>query len=252
VVKGRSFSREFGTETSGIIFNEAAIAAMGLKDPVGQTISLWGKDRRIIGVAKDFHFESLYEKVKPLFFILTPQYADTFMIKLSAGKEKAVIGDLGNLYQTFNPGYAFEYNFLDQDFQAQYASEQIVATLSRYFAGLAILISCLGLFALAAFTAERRRKEIGIRKVLGSSEWSIVWLLSSDFTRIVLTAIFIALPISYLLTKNWLDGFAFSIDLEWWYFAAAGLIALLVAWLTVGVQALKAARTNPVKGLRDE
>jgi predicted permease len=252
MAQGRSFSKEFGTETSSIIFNEAAIEAMGLKDPVGKTINLWRKDMQIVGVAKDFHFESLHEKVKPLFFILQPQNAYTFMAKISAGEEKAVIRKLQKVYGEFNPGYAFEYKFLEQDFQAQYAAEQTVATLSQYFAGLAILISCLGLFALASFTAERRRKEIGIRKVLGSGEWGIIWLLSGDFTRIVLTAIFIALPISYLLTRNWLDSFAFSIDLEWWYFAAAGLIALLVAWLTVGVQALKAARANPVRSLKEE
>jgi predicted permease len=252
MARGRSFSKEFGTEASSIVFNEAAIAAMGLKDPVGKTINLWGKAMQIVGVAKDFHFESLHKKVKPVFFVLAPHHTLTFMTKISAGKEKAVISDLRKLYQAFNPGYAFEYKFLDQDFQAQYAAEQTVATLSQYFAGLAILISCLGLFALASFTAESRRKEIGIRKVLGSGEWGIVWLLSGAFTRIVLTAIFIALPISYLLTRNWLDSFAFSIDLEWWYFATAGLIALLVAWLTVGAQALKAARANPVRSLKDE
>ncbi len=252
MAEGRSFSKEFGTEASNIIFNQAAIAAMGLNEPVGKKIVLWEKYHQIVGVAKDFHFESLHEPVKPLFFILQPQNTYTFMVKISAGKEKAAIGDLRKLYRGFNPGYAFEYKFLDQDFQAQYAAEQIVAALSQYFAGLAILISCLGLFALAAFTAERRRKEIGIRKVLGSSEWEIIRLLSGDFTRIVLTAIVIALPISYVLTKSWLDNFAFSIDLEWWYFAAAGLIALLVAWLTVGVQALKAARANPVNSLKEE
>ncbi len=252
MAKGRSFSKEFSTDTSNIIFNETAIEAMGIAAPVGKNINLNGKNMQIIGVAKDFHFESLHARVKPLFFILQPQNTYTFMAKISAGKEKAVIRELQKVYEKFNPGYSFDYKFLDGDFQAQYAAEQTVATLSKYFAGLAILISCLGLFALAAFTAERRRKEIGIRKVLGSSEWNIIWLLSGDFTRIVLTAIVIALPISYLLTRNWLDNFAFSIDLEWWYFAIAGFIALLIAWLTVGVQAVKAARANPVKSLKDE
>lgn len=249
---GRPFSRDFGRDTSAIIFNEAAIAAMGLKDPVGKKINLWGKDREIVGVARNFHFESLHENVKPLFFILVPQHTYTFMAKIEAGKEKDVIGRLQDLYSAFNPGFAFDYKFLDHDFQAQYAAEQRVATLSKYFAGLTILISCLGLFGLAAFTAERRRKEIGIRKVLGSSEAGIIWLLSSDFTRIVLIAIVIALPLSYLLTKNWLNNFAFSINLEWWYFAGAGLTALIVAWLTVGMQAVKAARANPVKSLKEE
>ena len=127
-----------------------------------------------------------------------------------------------------------------------------MATLSKYFAGLAILISCLGLFGLAAFTSERRLKEIGIRKVLGSSELGIIYLLSSDFTKIVFVAIVIALPVSYIITKHWLDGFAFKIALEWWYFIGAGVIALITAWLTVGTQAIKAARVNPAKCLNNE
>ena len=152
----------------------------------------------------------------------------------------------------YNPGYSFNYQFLDQDYQALYAAEQRVSTLSRYFAGIAILISCLGLFGLAAFTAERRLKEIGIRKILGATDFGIVRLLSSDFTKLVLVAIFIALPISYFVAQRWLQGFAFSIDLEWWYFAGAGGVALLIAWLSVGFQTIKAARVNPVECLKDE
>ena len=126
------------------------------------------------------------------------------------------------------------------------------ALLSKYFTAIAIIISCLGLFGLAAFTADRRTKEIGIRKILGSSEWRIITLLSSDFTKMILVAIIIALPVSYLLAKNWLNDFAYRIDLEWWYFLSAGLVALLIAWFTVGLQTVKAARTNPVNNLRTE
>jgi putative ABC transport system permease protein len=133
-----------------------------------------------------------------------------------------------------------------------YASEQRVAVLSKYFAGLAILISCLGLFGLAAFTAERRMKEIGIRKVLGSSNVGIIYLLSGDFTKMVITAICIALPISYFISRHWLDSFAFKIELKWWYFIGAGLTALFIAWLTVGTQAIKVARINPTKCLKEE
>ena len=145
-----------------------------------------------------------------------------------------------------------DYRFLDDDYQALYAAEQRVSTLSKYFAGIAILISCLGLFGLAAFTAERRLKEIGIRKVLGATDFGIVRLLSGDFTRMVVVAIFIALPISYFIAQRWLQDFAFSIDLEWWYFAGAGGVALLIAWLSVGLQTIKAAKMNPVDGLRNE
>jgi ABC-type antimicrobial peptide transport system permease subunit len=173
-------------------------------------------------------------------------------VKIKAGRERETLERIQKFYEEYNQGLLFEFAFLDESYQALYAAEQRVAILSRYFATIAIIVSCLGLFALAAFTAERRRKEIGIRKVLGSSEWAIVRLLSTEFTKMVLTAIGIALPISYLLTRQWLDNFAFRIDLQWWYFAAAGLIALLIAWLTVGMQAAKAARVNPIQTLREE
>jgi ABC-type antimicrobial peptide transport system permease subunit len=250
--EGRAFSREFTADTSSIIFNEAGIEVMGLKDPVGKIFNLWGKDLKIVGVTKNFHFESLHEKVKPLFFRLVPEEADRIMVKLPAGKEKETIERVEQFHKNFNPGFSFDYKFLDQEYQAQYNAEKRVAALSKYFAGLAILISCLGLFGLAAFSAERRLKEIGIRKVLGSSELGIIYLLSSDFTKIVFAAILIALPVSYFITKHWLDSFAFKIELEWWYFMGAGAIALFIAWLTVGTQAIKAARINPTKCLSNE
>ena len=139
-----------------------------------------------------------------------------------------------------------------EDYQKLYASENRVSILSRYFAGFAILISCLGLFGLVAFTAERRLKEIGIRKILGSSNFGIVRLLSDDFTKMVLIAMGVALPISYFIARDWLADFAYKIDLAWWYFAGAGLAALLIAWFTVGLQTVKAARVNPAQCLKDE
>ncbi len=252
MVAGRTFSRDYSTDSTKIIFNEAAIETMGIKDPVGKVINLWGVDRQIIGVAKDFHFQSFHEKVKPLFFILNPQQTWIVMVKIAAGKEQEAMMNLEKLYGQYNPGFALDYRFLEEDYQAQYAAEQRVSVLSRYFAGIAILISCLGLFGLAAFTAERRLKEIGIRKILGSCDWNIVYLLSGDFTKMVLVAILIALPISYFIAQRWLEDFAFSIELQWWYFAGAGLLALLIAWFTVGLQTVKAARVNPVDCLRDE
>ncbi|MEX1238152.1 MAG: ABC transporter permease [Cyclobacteriaceae bacterium] len=249
---GRSFSRDFPSDTTAIILNESAIKMMGLKDPVGEKFGLWGNEYKIIGVTKDFHFKSLHEDVTPFFFRLIPNEFSKVMVKIAAGEEKETIANIQKFYKKFNPGYVFDFSFLDAEYQAQYAAEQRVAVLSKYFAGLAILISCLGLFGLAAFTAERRLKEIGIRKVMGSSVLSIVYLLSSDFNKIVLAAIVIALPISYLGTQYWLNNFAYKIALEWWYFAGAGTIALVIAWLTVGMQAVKAARMNPVKCLRDD
>ncbi len=251
MLQGRTFSHEFGSESDNIIFNEAAIAAMGLKDPIGKTVKLWGKDKQIVGVVKNFHFESLYEKVEPCFMQCSPNKRN-ILVKLSSGSVEQTIPLIQTFYKVYNPGQPFEYTFLDEDYKLLYASEQRVAVLSRYFAVIAILISCLGLFGLAAFTAERRIKEIGIRKVLGSTELNIVLLLSSDFTKIILLSIVVALPTSYLIAKNWLANFAYGIELELWYFVTAGVAALFLSWLTVGVQTIKAAMTNPVNNLRSE
>jgi predicted lysophospholipase L1 biosynthesis ABC-type transport system permease subunit len=251
LIEGRSFSRNFSAESSKVIFNEAAIESMGLTQPVGQTVRVWGEEKQIIGVVKNFHFESLYENVHPFFFMFSDQ-ARNMMVKIKGGTARETITQLGAFYQGFNQGVPFDYRFLDEDYQKLYASENRVAVLSRYFAGFAILISCLGLFGLVAFTAERRLKEIGIRKILGSTNFGIVRLLSADFTRMVIMAIVIALPMSYYIAKNWLDNFAYKIDLAWWYFAGAGCIALLISWFTVGLQTVKAARVNPAECLKEE
>lgn len=251
--EGRPFSREFSTDTTKIIFNEAAIKVMNLEDPIGKTITLWGENKmEIIGVVKDFHFQSLHNEVKPLFFQLTPENTWYVMARIQAGAEKKTLADLEDFYSEFNPGFTLEYEFMDKRYESLYKAEQRVSTLSRYFAGMAIIISCLGLFGLASFTAERRQKEIGIRKVLGSSVMNIVYLLSSDFTKLVGLSILIALPISYYFISDWLDQFAFRIGLEAWFFIGAGCLSLLIAWLTVGSQALRAAHVNPAECLRNE
>ena len=250
--EGRSFSREFTADTASIILNDAAIEVMGMKDPIGKIFNLWGKDLKIIGVTENFHFESLHQNVKPLFFRLVPSEAEQILLRINPGENKEMLIAIEEFYKRFNPGYAFEYTFLSKDYEAQYNSEKRVEVLSRYFAILAVLISCLGLFGLAAFTAERRIKEIGIRKVLGSGEWRIIYLLSADFTLMVIIASAIALPISYFLSEKWLSAFAYRIPLVWWYFPAAGILALLIAWLTVGLQAFKAARISPSQCLKEE
>jgi ABC-type antimicrobial peptide transport system permease subunit len=250
--EGRTFSKEYGADSSKVILNEAALALMEYKEPIGKTIKFFGEDRQIIGVARNFHFESLHETIKPLVFICEPARTDKVMVKIQGGREPETLYKLQKFYQEYNPSFVFEYKFLDQDYQTQYVAEKRVGVLSKYFASLAILISCLGLFGLASFTAERRRKEIGVRKVLGASRFSIVYLLSSDFTKLVVIAISISLPLSYLLVKNWLNNFEYRIDLQWWYFVGSGLAALVIAWLTVSTQAVKAASVNPVHILKDE
>lgn len=211
-----------------------------------------GKGRQVIGIARDFHFQSFHEKVKPLFFRFAPKDAWFVMAKIEAGKEKEAIGGLQALFQQFNPGFPFEYKFLDQQYQTLYDAEQRVSVLSRYFAGIAIIISCLGLYGLVAFAAEQRRKEIGVRKVLGASVANIIGLLSKDFIKLVMIAIVVGSLLSWIAMTKWLEGFAYRIELGWWVFGVAGVAALLIALCTVSYQALKAATANPVKNLRTE
>lgn len=247
---GRSFSDQYGSDSSKILVNEAGIKVMGIKNPVGKTFGIWGKNYEIVGVIKDFNYESMHREVNPMFFWFANTHLTRVMVKMKAGSEKKTIAGIQEFYKKFNPGYALDYRFLDQDFQEQYVAETRVAILSKYFSALAVIISCLGLFGLATFTAERRLKEVGIRKVLGASEASIIMILSKDFTKPVILAILIALPISYIMTKYWLATFAYRIELQLWYFLAAGLLALVVSWLTVGIQALKAASVNPIQCLK--
>ena len=252
MLEGRTFSREYSTDTSKIIFNEAAIKVMGFKDPIGMVIKRGDRELGIIGVVKDFHFQSLHSEINPLFFILDTRYDWNVMARIEAGKEKETIAAIKDFHNKFNPGFTFDYRFQDEQYAKMYSAETQVSTLSKYFAGFAVIISCLGLFGLAAFTAERRNKEIGIRKALGSSVTGIVILLSKDFTQMVLIAILIGIPVSYYFTALWLEKFAFHIELKYWFFVASGLTGLVIAWLTVSFQAIKSANASPAKCLQDE
>lgn len=251
VGQGRSFSKDFSSDSTKLILNETAVQSMGLVDPVGKTIKLWHQKYQIIGIVKDFYFESLYESIKPCIIRLIPP-AGNILIKVQRGVEKETVQRLEDHYHQYNPGVPFNFSFLDDEYNALYLAEQRVADLSYYFAGIAIILSCLGLFGLASFSTEKRLKEIGIRKVLGSSAFEIVQLLSRDFTKMVVTALLIGLPASYVLAKLWLDNFAYHIELEWWYFMMIGLSALLIAWLTVGLKTVRSAQINPVECLKEE
>ncbi len=251
MAKGRSFSADFRTDSAGVIINEVAAAAMGMQDPVGKEINFWGEQRRIVGVVKNFHFRTVHKAVTPWIYYFGPDQAGAIIARLSPVDMQTTIARINALFRELNPGSVLELNFIDTDFQTVYQTEMRVGVLSRYFAGLAVIISCLGLLGLAAFTAERRMKEMSIRKVLGGSSSHIIYLLSADFTKLVVAAILIALPVGYFVARSWLDTFVYRIELRWWYFALAGVLALLTAWLTVGSQALKASRVNPVKHLKD-
>lgn len=248
---GRPFSTKFGSDSDQVIFNESAIAAMHLKDPVGKTVKLWGAEKQIVGVVKDFHFESLYKKIGPL-FITCSQNNSSILVKIQAFNEHETIARIEKFYKEFNQGLPFEYRFLDDDYQAHYASEQRVSVLSRYFAGMAIIISCLGLFGLAAFTAQKREKEIGIRKVVGASVSSVIMLLSKDFLKLVLIALLIAFPLSWLFMHRWLEGFAYRVPINVSIFLLAGSSIILITLLTISFQSVKSAMMNPVNSLRSE
>ncbi|MEM8927173.1 MAG: ABC transporter permease [Bacteroidota bacterium] len=250
--EGRTYINEKPNNESKIILNETAVEVMGLENPIGTIIDMRGPNREIIGVVKDFNIQSLYNEIAPMALLCRTEWISNLVVKIKAGEEKTTIASLEKLYGEFNPGLAFDFRFLDNQYQELYQSEQRVSTLSKYFAAMAILISCLGLFGLAAFSAERRRKEISIRKVLGQTVSQVMVMLSSEFMKLVLISIMIALPISYLLASNWLSQFAYRITLHAGYFIGAGVAAIVVALLTVGSQAMKAANKNPVHALKDE
>lgn len=251
VENGRSFSPEFGADSTKVIFNETAIKAMNIKNPVGKMVSMWGVEKQIVGVVRDFHFESLYNKVGPFFLTYTP-HTQNVLIKIKAGTEQETLAQIGKIYQSYNTGLPFEFEFLDQDYQTLYASEQRIATLSKYFAALAILISCLGLFGLAAFSAQRRQKEIGIRKVVGATASNIVVLLSTDFLQLVLIGMLVAFPIAWWAMEKWLKNFAYHTDNNLNTYWLTGLAIIIITLLTVSYQAIKAALMNPVKSLKTE
>ena len=253
MVDGRDFSKEFAADTANYIINEAAARMMKMKNPVGQQVSFWMGKGTIVGVMKDFHLASFHSAIQPLIFVNYKGLNTEFlMVKAKAGKTQEAVAHVEKVAKSFNPNYPFNYHFLDEDYEKMYRSEMIVNTLIKYFGILAIVISCLGLLGLAAFTAEQRTKEIGIRKVLGANVASVIGLLSKDFVKLILIAIFIATPVAWYAVDKWLKGFVYRIELSWELFALAGAIAIFVAMFTVSFQSIKAALMNPVKSLQSE
>ncbi len=251
LVAGQNFSGT-SADSTAVLLNETAVKQMGLENPVGQRFSVQGTEGQIIGVVKDFDTESIRSQVRPLVMYSFPEYNAVVHVKTTGQRAAQAIAAAERLWQRNNPGFPFEYSFVDQTYDRLYRSEQRTGQLFNFFAGLAILISCLGLFGLAAFTAETRTEEIGIRKVLGASVASIVALLSKDFLKLVVVAIVIASPIAWYAMNAWLADFAYKINIEWWYFALAGGLAVGIALLTVSFQCVKAALANPVESLRSE
>ena len=251
LLKGRTFSKDYNDDYNKIILNESALKLMNLENPIGKILQKGENKQEIVGVVKDFQYGSLHKKVEPL-IIRFRSYGNNIMARITVGTERETLSKMESIFVKFNPGYSFDYSFLDSDYNNLYAAESKVANLSDFFAALAIIISCLGLFGLAAFTAERKAKEIGIRKILGSSVFGIVKMLSSEFSKMVIIASLIAFPIGYWLCSSWLGNFGYAIELKWWFFGLAGFATLLIAMATVGWQCYRAATANPVNALKTE
>ncbi|AKD57622.1 ABC transporter permease [Spirosoma radiotolerans] len=250
---GRNFSRSFSTDTSMVVLNETAVRQLGWtpEQAIGKRFRYGRADGQIIGVTKDFHFESLHQQMAAIAMVMGKQNFNWISIPIK-GNVPAAIQRVKSVWKQFFPERPFDYKFLDSRFDRLYAREQTQQTLFSVFASVAILISCLGLFGLSMFMAEQRTKEIGIRKVLGASEASLVALFSKDFMRLVLVALLIASPIAWYAMHTWLNDFAYRTDIHWWVFLLAGGLTVLIALLTVSFQSVKAALMNPVKSLRSE
>jgi putative ABC transport system permease protein len=252
MVEGETFTGS-PADSMHVILNETAVKNTGIKKPIGKRFTLGQTKGIIIGVIKDFHFASLRQKVEPaVFYFRSNNNFNRIYIKTTGSESAKAVAAAEKRWKQYSPDYPFEYQFMDVQYNEMYKSEQRTGQLFNFFAGIAILVSCLGLFGLATFTAQQRTKEIGIRKVLGASIIGIVGLLSRDFLKLVLVGILIASPIAWWTMGEWLKAFAYKIDIEWWFFAVAGLLAVLIAFATVSFQSIKAALMNPVKSLKTE
>ena len=250
---GRNFSRSYSTDTSMIVLNETAVRQLGWtpEQAIGKAFRYGQVKGQVIGVTKDFHFESLHQEMAALAMVMSTENFRWLSIPLK-GDVPTAIQRVETVWKRFFPEHPFDYQFLDTRFDRLYAREQTQQTLFSIFAGIAILISCLGLFGLSMFMAEQRTKEIGIRKVLGASEISLVTLFSKDFMKLVIVALLIASPVAWYAMHTWLNDFAYRTDIHWWVFLLAGGLTVLIALLTVSFQSVKAALMNPVKSLRSE
>ncbi len=252
MIEGRDFSEEFKSDSLAICVNKAAIKVMGLKDPIGTELDLWGKKRKLIGIYDDVLMGSPYDEVKPMFAVLDDWWG-SFSIRLSEGQDlQASLKKVEEVFRKYGPEYPFEYAFVDVEFQKKFTTINLTSMLASLFAILAIVITGLGLFGLASFTAEQRIKEIGIRKVLGASVSSLVNLISKDFSLMVIVAFLISAPLSWWAMTNYLERYTIRTEISWWVFPLTGAIALGFALIIVSTQALRAAHSNPVNALRNE
>jgi ABC-type antimicrobial peptide transport system permease subunit len=253
ILAGRGFSTALKTDSNNFIVNETMMRTMGLtlNNVIAQPLSWGGKNGTVIGVVQDFNFKPIQQAIEPLVLYIN-RYGGNVVVRAPEGQTEATIRAMETISRKLNPSFPFTYNFLDQDLAGLYKGERQMSGIFNLFAGLALLISCLGLYGLSAFLAQERTREIGVRKVLGASVFNIVYLLSTGFTRLVLVSIVIAIPLAIVAINRFLEGYAYHIRVSWWIFPLAALAALVVAWLTVSYESLKAAMGNPTKSLKSE
>jgi ABC-type antimicrobial peptide transport system permease subunit len=253
LTEGRFFSDDIPSDTLGVVINEQTLSIMGLEDPIGSEIKFFGIDVRIIGVLKDFHFKSLHNRIEPLILFQRPERNYVMFLRINSQNIQESITYIENVYIRYSSDNRdFYYKFLNEDYENLYNAEQRTGKIFQFFAILAIFISCLGLFALASFMAERRVKEIGIRKVNGAKTIDIIKLLTTDFSKLVLISFVLSAPVAWYIMIMWLENFVYKTNISIWIFVIAGILALVIALLTVGYQSVKAAIKNPVDALRYE
>ncbi|MDW7691047.1 FtsX-like permease family protein [Flammeovirgaceae bacterium SG7u.111] len=253
LAEGRSFDVKMSTDSLNYIVNEEAIKQMGIENPIGKSLRFWRDEPgTIIGVVKNFHHQSLHSPIEPIIIRLDPNQTWNVFAKLDNNHLSKTLGEIEELYKKYEPAYPFQYTFMDDKFKQMYSKELLVGTLSNYAAGLAIFISCLGLFGLTVYTTSQRTKEIGIRKVMGASIPRLVLMLTSKFTVLILLSLLIAFPASYFIMDNWMEDFTFRAGISLEKFLIAGGLALTIAWLTIGYQAIKVSVRNPIDALKYE
>jgi len=255
LLAGRNFSNVNNQDSANYIINKKAMEAMGLtqENVIGADLEMWSGKGKIIGLTNDFNNDNLHYGIEPLIFLYSENIGSNYFIRVDGSASmSSTLGFIEKTFKKYSPAYPFEYSFLDEVFAKEYRTETVIGKLSLIFTAIALLISCLGLFGLAAYSAVKRTKEIGVRKVLGASVSNIMALLSKDFIKLVVIAFVIAAPVAYFIMNRWLQGYAYRINISWWIFMGSGLLAVVIALATISMQAIKAAIANPAKSLRTE
>jgi putative ABC transport system permease protein len=254
IVAGRNFSRQFGTDRKAVILNQAAVSLLGFKNDSAAVNSLLadGDTMHVVGVVADYHHQGLQKVINPMIVLLEPDGRSWYSVKFTTADPRLTITSIKKSWDRYFPNDPFSYYFLDESFNEQYKADSRFGEVFGLFASLAILIACFGLLGLSAYNVLQRTKEIGVRKVLGASAQSLVLLLSKEFLVLVSVALLIAIPVTWWVMYSWLQDYAYRISIQWWVFALGGALALLIALTTVGLQALRAALTNPIDSLRTE